>query len=80
MDRFSEELETINVKQSISKNRSNQHANRLAIIKMNMEKDTNEYNGAGIGILAELYSTQIVFNIEFSEELFFHHFRINGFM
>lgn len=67
MDRFSEELETINVKQSISKNRSNQHANRLAIIKMNMEKDTNEYNGAGIGILAELYSTQIVFNFKFSK-------------
>lgn len=49
LDRFNEEIETINIKQSISKNRSNQHANRLAIINMTIEKEKNEYNGAGIG-------------------------------
>lgn len=49
--RFDEEIEQINIKQSISKNRTNQHASRLDVIKMTNERETNEYRGAGIGML-----------------------------
>lgn len=48
--RFSEEIETIKLKQSISKNRVNQHANRLSILEMNIEREKGEFNGAGIGM------------------------------
>lgn len=44
-------METIKLKQSISKNRVNQHANRLAILQMNIERERGEYEGAGIGML-----------------------------
>lgn len=47
--RFNDEIEQITLKQSISKHRSNQHASRLSILKMNVEREKNEYNGAGIG-------------------------------
>lgn len=50
MNRFSDEIETINLKQSISKNRTNQHASRLAVIKMSMEREKGEFEGAGIGM------------------------------
>lgn len=50
LNRFSEEIETINLKQSISKNRTNQHASRLAVIKMSMEREKGEFEGAGIGM------------------------------
>lgn len=49
LKRFDDELEQINLKQSISKNRSNQHASRLNIIKMTLEREVSEYNGGGIG-------------------------------
>lgn len=49
LKRFDDEVEQINLKQSISKNRSNQHASRLSIIKMTLERENAEYNGAGIG-------------------------------
>lgn len=49
LNRFDEELEMIYLKQSISKNRANQHASRLSIIKMSMEREKGEYEGAGIG-------------------------------
>lgn len=49
LKRFDEEVEQINLKQSISKNRGNQHASRLSIIKMTLERETAEYNGGGIG-------------------------------
>lgn len=47
--RFDEEIETIKLKQSISKNRVNQHANRLGILQMNIEREKGEYEGAGFG-------------------------------
>lgn len=49
LQRFEDEIEQINLKQSISKNRSNQHASRLSAIKMTMEREVAEYNGGGIG-------------------------------
>lgn len=49
--RFNEEIDTIKYKQSISKNRVNQHANRLSILEMNIEREKGEFNGAGIGMI-----------------------------
>lgn len=49
LKRFDDEIEQIGLKQSISKNRSNQHASRLSILKMTLERESAEYNGAGIG-------------------------------
>lgn len=49
LTRFDDEIEQINIKQSISKNRSKQHASRMDVIRINLERDTGEYNGAGIG-------------------------------
>ncbi|XP_031640871.1 translation machinery-associated protein 16 homolog [Contarinia nasturtii] len=51
LNRFNEELETIYLKQSISKNRVNQHASRLSIIKMSMEREKGEYEGAGLELM-----------------------------
>ncbi|KAJ6626131.1 Translation machinery-associated protein 16 like [Pseudolycoriella hygida] len=51
LKRFDDEIEQINLKQSISKNRSNQHASRLSIIQMTLERETSEYNGAGIELM-----------------------------
>lgn len=53
--RFAEEIETIKLKQSISKNRVNQHANRLSILEMNIEREKGEFNGAGIGKIQKNY-------------------------
>ncbi|KAG4071973.1 hypothetical protein HA402_006134 [Bradysia odoriphaga] len=51
LKRFDDEVEQINLKQSISKNRSNQHASRLSIIKMTLERENAEYSGAGIELM-----------------------------
>lgn len=49
LTRFNEEIATIKFKQSISKNRSNQHANRLSILEMNVQREKSEFEGAGMG-------------------------------
>jgi len=51
LKRFDDELEQINLKQSISKNRSNQHASRLSNIKMTLEREVGEYNSGGIELV-----------------------------
>lgn len=51
MHRFDEELEQIKLKQSISKNRSNQHANRVDAIRMTLERENGEYDGPGIELM-----------------------------
>lgn len=51
LTRFDDEIEQIKLKQSISKNRTNQHASRLSIIQMNLERDQGDYNGAGIELM-----------------------------
>lgn len=56
--RFDEEIETIKLKQSISKNRVNQHANRLGILQMNIEREKGEYEGAGFGMWINLNTTE----------------------
>lgn len=48
LHRFDEELEQIKIKQSISKNRSNQHFARESAIKMTMERESGEFNGGGM--------------------------------
>ena len=48
LKRFDEELEQIALKQSISKNRSHQHAARQDVIKITLEKETGEYKSGGI--------------------------------
>lgn len=55
-------METIKLKQSISKNRVNQHANRLAILQMNIEREKAEFEGAGIG----MYPCDCVHRMRFS--------------
>lgn len=47
--RFDDELEQINLKQSISKGRAHQHHSRMNAINITVEKETNEYNGGGWG-------------------------------
>lgn len=49
LERFDDEVQQIELKQSISKNRANQHHSRLNAIKMTVDKETAEYNGGGIG-------------------------------
>lgn len=51
LQRFDEELEQIKIKQSISKNRSNQHFARESAIKMTMEREAGEFNGGGMEFL-----------------------------
>lgn len=51
MHRFDEEIEQIDIKRSISKNRSNQHASRLHVLQMTMQRENDEYNGAGIELM-----------------------------
>jgi len=51
LKRFDNEVEQINLKQSICKNRSNQHASRLSILKMTLERENAEYVGAGIELM-----------------------------
>lgn len=48
LKRFDEELEQIALKQSISKNRSHQHAARQDVIKITLEKEAGEYKSGGI--------------------------------
>lgn len=45
--RFDEEVEQIELKQSISKGRAHQHHSRLNAIKMTVDTETGEYNGGG---------------------------------
>lgn len=49
LKRFDDEVEQIELKQSISKNRAHQHFSRLNAIKITVEKETAEYNGGGFG-------------------------------
>ncbi|XP_055372705.1 translation machinery-associated protein 16 homolog [Condylostylus longicornis] len=49
--RFDEEIEQINLKQSISKNRRNQHIARQNAIKFTLEREQNEYNSGGIDLI-----------------------------
>lgn len=49
LHRFDEEVEQIEIKQSIGKHRIHQHFSRLNAIKITIEKETAEYNGGGFG-------------------------------
>ncbi|KAI8116394.1 Translation machinery-associated protein 16 like protein [Lucilia cuprina] len=51
LKRFDEELEQIALKQSISKNRSNQHVARQDVIKITLERETGEYKTGGMQLL-----------------------------
>uniref|UniRef100_A0A0K8VJ26 UPF0534 protein CG15027 n=1 Tax=Bactrocera latifrons TaxID=174628 RepID=A0A0K8VJ26_BACLA len=51
LKRFDEELEQIALKQSISKNRSKQHAARQDVIKITLERERNEYQSGGMELL-----------------------------
>ncbi|XP_073830944.1 translation machinery-associated protein 16 homolog [Musca autumnalis] len=51
LKRFDEELEQIALKQSISKNRANQHKAREDVIKITLEKEINEYKAGGMEML-----------------------------
>ncbi|XP_005182728.2 translation machinery-associated protein 16 homolog [Musca domestica] len=51
LKRFDEELEQIALKQSISKNRANQHKARQDVIKITLEKEINEYKAGGMEML-----------------------------
>ncbi|KAH8338104.1 hypothetical protein KR059_008372, partial [Drosophila kikkawai] len=49
--RFDEELEQINLKQSIGKHRANQHAARKDVITITLEKERSEYRTGGLELL-----------------------------
>uniref|UniRef100_A0A0A1WRT2 UPF0534 protein CG15027 n=1 Tax=Zeugodacus cucurbitae TaxID=28588 RepID=A0A0A1WRT2_ZEUCU len=51
LKRFDEELAQIALKQSISKNRSKQHAAREDVIKITLERERNEYQSGGMELL-----------------------------
>lgn len=51
LKRFDEEIEQIKIKQSISKNRSNQHVARENVIKFTLEREKGEYYGGGMELL-----------------------------
>ncbi|XP_065364250.1 translation machinery-associated protein 16 homolog [Calliphora vicina] len=51
LKRFDEELEQIALKQSISKNRSNQHAARKDVITITLERENGEYKAGGMMLL-----------------------------
>ncbi|XP_053947947.1 translation machinery-associated protein 16 homolog [Anastrepha ludens] len=51
LKRFDEELAHIALKQSISKNRSKQHAARQDVIRITLEKERNEYQSGGMELL-----------------------------
>ncbi|XP_075157059.1 translation machinery-associated protein 16 homolog [Haematobia irritans] len=51
LKRFDEELEQIALKQSISKHRANQHVARQDVIKITLEKETNEYKAGGMELV-----------------------------
>ncbi|CAD7089062.1 unnamed protein product [Hermetia illucens] len=51
LQRFDEEIEQIKLKQSISKNRANQHVSRLNVIKFTLEREKDEFNGGGLELL-----------------------------
>uniref|UniRef100_A0A336LRC8 CSON013017 protein n=1 Tax=Culicoides sonorensis TaxID=179676 RepID=A0A336LRC8_CULSO len=46
--RFDEELEQINIKHTLNKKRSNQHASRESVIKITLEKEVSDFNGGGL--------------------------------
>lgn len=54
LKRFDEELAQIALKQSISKNRSKQHAAREDVIKITLERERNEYQSGGMGNFTKL--------------------------
>ncbi len=74
LKRFDEEVEQINLKQSICKNRSNQHASRLSIIKMTLDRENAEYNGAGIGEFVIILHETLTLGRRYS----MHKFMVNG--
>lgn len=49
LHRFDEELQQIALKQSIGKNRANQHAARQDVIRITLERERNEYQSGGMG-------------------------------
>lgn len=49
LKRFDEELEQIALKQSIGKNRANQHAARRDVIQITLDRERNEYESGGMG-------------------------------
>ncbi|XP_037942137.1 translation machinery-associated protein 16 homolog isoform X2 [Teleopsis dalmanni] len=51
LKRFDEELEQIKLKQSISKNRSNQHIARENVIRITLEKEMNEFKSGGMEMI-----------------------------
>uniref|UniRef100_W8B2C0 Translation machinery-associated protein 16 n=1 Tax=Ceratitis capitata TaxID=7213 RepID=W8B2C0_CERCA len=51
LKRFDEELAQIALKQSISKNRSKQHAAREDVIRITLEKERSEYQTGGMELL-----------------------------
>ena len=50
LKRFDAEIEEIKLKQSISKNRINQHIARENVLRFTLERERNEFNGGGMGI------------------------------
>lgn len=52
--RFNEEIQTIKLKQSLSKHRVNQNASRLSVLEMNAQREKSEFEGAGIGMMIKL--------------------------
>lgn len=71
LKRFDDEVEQIELKQSISKNRAHQHFSRLNAIKITIEKESAEYNGGGFGKLISNATLQT----DFKNKIFFF-FRI----
>ncbi|XP_017962954.2 translation machinery-associated protein 16 homolog [Drosophila navojoa] len=51
LHRFDEELQQIALKQSIGKNRANQHAARQDVIRITLERERNEYQSGGMELL-----------------------------
>lgn len=48
LNRFSDELEQITIKQGIGKVRATAHASRESAIKMTLEKEVGDFNGGGL--------------------------------
>ncbi|KAK4881053.1 hypothetical protein RN001_004372 [Aquatica leii] len=51
LSRFDEELEQIEIKQSIGNRKSRQHANREDVINMTIQREKEEYNTCGLEML-----------------------------
>jgi len=71
MCRFDEELEMINLKNSIGGKRNRQHASREDVIKMAKQKEREEYDGCGIEIPDLMNAAQVVLLKNWNGELRF---------